>query len=647
MTDRFLGYVTERIPSSDPFKSDNALIKPIASFNSETNTFIKLTKDEQIKECPPNGKIFAPLFFADFNPFNSFNFIDFSIKQGLLKENKTFNQSDFIIDYDMHPKGVTLPHLVAYEGKLSKILRDGYLSPSELNSTIDKNAIFKHTNTSFFLIDRSEKIILGKFKYIQGTDSIESVYGKEVQVFSTTQDKIISDATNQDFLLIKDNNDLERIRDIDFMSDMQLTEWFRKKYSDTSKIDKNILSTICNFPEVQSAEDDLDSARLERIKAKAEAIIIDSEEIVQMMFNHKEYFTQLSDNIIKIEAKIEKEYREKYIEQASDEIKDNIKTLEYQRQQIEENRKSLENINKDYKEKALEAEKNLKKKAASIQKEIDEKEKLLAHINDNYETIISTLKIALPVINMPPQAKQEYTSDIDSTFQKPFVFPPEGETYTEICTKTEESFKSFTQRHACIDNETMNKLPGIKNILNSKACFLPCISWAYIIAKAIRNTSVYTLHVEHDWLHYSDFCKHGLLSIFEEAHNKPNHIYFLVLENLNITQPECGLKPLLNFINGTEPVLKGYDQSFPKNLNIFATLLSTKGENALGLRLHKEYFTKWNAFGNPANIDDNICLPDNFIKDTVIENYGYIECADLLSSETGDKTAELEVYFEY
>jgi hypothetical protein len=204
------------------------------------------------------------------------------------------------------------------------------------------------------------------------------------------------------------------------------------------------------------------------------------------------------------------------------------------------------------------------------------------------------------------------------------------------------------KRHVCFDDARLTEyLKQVKKIFSHKACFIPNVGLAYLFAKALRNTEVLIIHIEHDWLHYSDFTKHGLLSAFTEATNNSEKNYILVLDGLNITQPECGLRPLLNLINGDVPILEGCGLKFPSNLTIMATVLSTAEDNAVGLKLSPSYFSKWFAIGDPSEESDKIILPENFWDDEVIEDCGYVEPSDLSKERVNERAELLDKYLEF
>ena len=95
-------------------------------------------------------------------------------------------------------------------------------------------------------------------------------------------------------------------------------------------------------------------------------------------------------------------------------------------------------------------------------------------------------------------------------------------------------------------------------------------------------------------MHYSDFIDHGLLDIWNESFDNANIQYILVLDSLNITRPECGLKPLLDLINKKVPQLLGSKrEGFPNNLKIMATLLKNEDDGGVALELNEDFFKNW------------------------------------------------------
>jgi hypothetical protein len=115
-------------------------------------------------------------------------------------------------------------------------------------------------------------------------------------------------------------------------------------------------------------------------------------------------------------------------------------------------------------------------------------------------------------------------------------------------------------------------------------------------AEAVGNTNYIIQQVEPDWLHFSDFWKNGLGAIWHSAHNHPEILHFLFLEDINLSSPECYARPLFDVINGIRKHIPYGKTAYPENLKIFATKASTV-EPEIGLPLIEKTFEGWGAVG--------------------------------------------------
>ena len=646
MAEKYLGYITDRIPSNDESKGDNAILKVVAI--KENGSYRKLSSEEAKQYCSPNGRVFGPCFFNNQNnDFYEGIFIEFEIQLGKKKETKSFNETDYIINYTPRPKAINLPRLVTYNGKIKSIVAKGYLSPDEVNITVDKSNIFGKKNAKFFLYDSVGQQAIGIFKYQSSSDSIESNYGKNVQEFLITPERVVADKDGKSYLLFNEQqNTLARGSIIDFMTNQQLADWLKTKMKDIASIDKNTLSLICELAESHSAEDDRDASRFERLKEKSDAFELNIQTLIELICTHPKYFSQFVDNIDLIEKEVKDNFEKKYIADASETIKGNQEKI----QTLEEKILQLEDTLKTEKEKiAFELKKTkekLEKENASLTKQVEEKSNRLKTVNENYDSVVATISVLSPVLSTP--SKTVISEDNLDISKVDFPKDENARSYSQIKDEDDESFISFMKRHVCFKDEKLEEyLKQVKKVFAHKGCFIPNTAVAYLFAKALRNTEVMIMHVEHDWLHYSDFVKHGLLEAFRTANENKSKNFILVLDGLNVTQPECGLRPLLNLINGDVPILEGCGFAFPNNMTVMATLVSSSDEHAVGLKLSSAYFRKWFAVGDPAEETDRIHLPENFWVDEVGEDYGYAEPSDLPKEAIIEKSDFLEKYLNF
>lgn len=209
----------------------------------------------------------------------------------------------------------------------------------------------------------------------------------------------------------------------------------------------------------------------------------------------------------------------------------------------------------------------------------------------------------------------------------PIIFNAEGEQFSVLEENEGYGFFSLLKENLELEElseEIREQLNKTSVLFTHKACFIPSVSWAYLYAKAVRNSKLYTLHVEHDWLHYKDFVNNGLIEIMKSCDENKEVNHVLVLDSLNLTQPECGLKPFLDVIAGYSLILPIFNKTLPVNLKILATIVPFSEDNKIGLPLNKLSFSNWGQVLKP---ETKIILPSNFLEcDT---QKGFFEPNDL------------------
>lgn len=673
MSERFLGYILERKQNANPESPDHALIKIIA--RKENGIFKKLTDEQQREYCPPRGDVFAPNFFASKNnSFNAAAFVELSIRPAEQKEEQNISHpehTDYIIDYAYIPRQVSLTLLLPCS-QVSDILMDGYCNPKEIKTVVDTE-IFEHQASTFFLYDqtqvaaKSEHTLvrytaIGVFKYDSADYAVAPKTGKEVQSYTISDNQIIRGKNGVEYILPEEHQLQKNDKTIDCMTDDQLSAWFNAKIKDYIQVGGNIAKetwdTLCSFPEYESARDNVNAARLNRLKQKIETIQCNTEDIALFLWQQREYIDS------QLEETVKAEIRRQYEAEAA-----------AQRQAAQEELKQ-HHIEIDSAKKHLQG---LQYECEQLNSRCTEKQQQLNTLNGQYQTILETLRVKIALsqpgtedIRPDPKYIQQYTEgtrrhteyvqpQVETTALTIIDFPAEGTPYKEwtVDNKTLPAF--LHERYQNGNKLVISMLDSIPYYWQFKALFVPSSAWVYTLAKIFGNTAVYTLHIEYNWLHFSDFCRNGLQEALNEAYTHPEKNYMLILEGLNCTQPECGLRPLLNVIAGIEPVISGINKQLPKNIQLFATLQPTKGEHPIGLPLHPELFQKWGAIGSPKEETDRLTLPEDFLDFDPSGDgrlSGYIEpddvrsIQDAIQSENGNGGGQehltaLQPYFEY
>ena len=243
-------------------------------------------------------------------------------------------------------------------------------------------------------------------------------------------------------------------------------------------------------------------------------------------------------------------------------------------------------------------------------------------ITENYDSLLLNLRVGAKI-----NAENQSVLSVNKN-PLPFVVGCYGKSFDTIKEDGLDHFYLIERNLTRVGyNGDILRLYRSENdvLLKAKALFVPCISWAYIYAQSVGNAMVYTMHIEHDWLYYHDFCNNGLIDIWTEAINNNEKNYILAFEALNITQPECGIMPLLDVINGYRPFLERTKYGLPHNLKIFATMLPCNENEIVGLKLSKKLFKSWGTFAKPDKEEYFIHL----VLNNAEKQYGYFKPDDL------------------
>jgi hypothetical protein len=148
-----------------------------------------------------------------------------------------------------------------------------------------------------------------------------------------------------------------------------------------------------------------------------------------------------------------------------------------------------------------------------------------------------------------------------------------------------------------------------------KAIFIKDIRIALSIIKASGNSKYIIQHTEPDWLHFKNLWNNGLSTIWNSAHEYPEMPHFFVLEDVNLSSPECYARPLLDVIAGIRSKIPFAETNYPNNLIIFATKASSQNPT-IGLKLYEETFPNWGGIGFRNNFKPT---------EDVVQKYSLVE----------------------
>ncbi len=474
-----------------------------------------------------------------------------------------------------------------------------YIDLEQISLNMSKES---NLNISKFILQEWEdpRIFYGFLKKING--NIEALQNTFVHTYIVENWKdYICPLNDETTILI--NDDLgEPQSEIDCSSTSQLVNWLKEKTRNVLGLTKSNIDLIKSIINLETlSNDNLDSIRYERVK-KAAVHISEDFSFIDSFINNKD-----SELCSKFHKEID-DYKERLKKEMKEEFE---KEMTIRRQEI------LSGIENECK--------NKKKDIDSLEKEIEEKKKNIEDLNKNYDAILNTLKVSLPILE---ERKLNSNEEIQKKIQPSIYFSCEDKA---VVTDTNPAILVCMRNlKDSMSSDSLKKFfPKVQRILSTKkACFIPCINWAYIYAKAVQRSRIWVMHIEYDWLHYEDFCKKGLIEIWNYANDHQDENCVLVLDSINITQPESGLKPLLDVINDKSPVLLNTNYGYPENLKIFATVLQSGEDDLPGLKMVESSFANWDSFGDPEENETCLQLNNLFLKND--GDKSYIPIQDLI-----------------
>lgn len=594
--------------------SDNARITVIGYKNPD-GSYTALDKNKAKSIFFPEGKVFAPKFHFDREGYNVSpnSFVEFSVRTSL--KDASFKGDEYIMDYGgkIIPRTFTSIITIKYQTSLES----GFITQDELASCIDKSEL-KKLNGYFLL--RSGDYLYGLFRYDDPSDSIRPVKGKETNSYeidtNTYNENCVKINQNEYYIGNLNQFPFNQVGIIDCMDDKQIGEWFKEQLKTCAEaekllsIKKEVFQTFAST--FKETNDVIDEIRLERAKGKLDSLEFTFKEIKELLDSNSS-LTQVLNNTLK---QMKDEYQSTWasaLEASKAALNKEIESLTTQRD-------------------------TLKKDTDSIQAKYSDKENVLeVAYQDKKGKLESEIK---DLESKRKEAKAQVPQISDCIEIEPIEYGKIGSTFTKL--EEDEGYGFF---NLLKENLELDSIPEVlKNQLNkesslftNKACFIPSVSWAYLYAKAIRNSKLFIMHVEHDWLHYKDFMNNGLVTVLESCYDNEDVNHVLVFDSLNLTQPECGLQPFLDVIEGHSIIIPGIGKTLPKNLKILATIQDYHEDNRIGLPLNTNNYSAW---GRIASTNDKIIIDSDILDCN--ENIGYFEPKDLIVSKINDNSEQVD-----
>jgi len=553
----------------------------------KNDEYLKYSEEELKNQFPPAGKVFVT------KPIYSYH--TFRVEENTRKKD---NDDEYLAVFQSW-KPITFSKLIT----IPQLENTSYFPLEEIQKLCSYSGEQIEEGTYYIWV-KDENELIGPF--VKDQRRLSPKIGKEASVF-TIKSNFDLYVFDKNRLLFSSPEKLQdtfekKLLGIDCMSNDQLQEWFKDKIKNASVFDDK--STESLLTKIKASfvfvANDLDTVRLNRVLECLDQYKFTYDELKDLFNN--EGFGRFNKQIENMRTEIKNEY-EKELLKDFEELKNEKHKLENEKRNI------LTEIQKL----------NLRKE--DLRAETSEIENTCKSVEAKYDELLLSLKVNAR-INTESQSQQNV--NIMPTF---FEIGRTGNSFESIKKDDDLDQLYVIEKNLSRAGYDDNIFELYKNddavLLKAQAVFIPCISWAYIYAQSIGNARVYTMHIEHDWLHYHDFTDKGLLEIWSEAANDNESNYILVFDNINLTQPECGMMPILDVFNGYRPFLEGTKHGLLPNIKIFATIIPYCED--IGLKLSKRQFASWGTLATPDRQDYNIP-----VKLENKELYGYFRPCELV-----------------
>ena len=535
------------------------------------------------------------------------------------------------LNFNKNSETATFPIIVNINKEYLPWLSSGYMDIENLH--IDTSNL--HNGCKFYLENttNTETKLFGPFKAISSDSdyTFRPYIGKSINVYTMPATTFYDTYSFKGAAFIEyilNERLLSNYKDnieIDCSTHKQLITWLKDKFAEKISDSRNkkledINNIFNDLKKVDTSALQQDMTYFNRALSNIKLIdnYIDWEEDKYKQLAHE--LTSNSTEFNKAIAAFVAKKQEEALQQANFKIDEYTELTAEAKKEYEESRSKLEA-----------AIKNLEDKKELAQQNLDATQKQLNLLENNKQGILDTIKLQLDLglIGNGGNSKDQYNEKI-SYYQSigtcisdniNDIGIAESMFYSFVRNNTPKVYQSFR------DNLSENN----NTLLYKRAMFIPSPSWAYLYANALGKSRLLCLSVEHDWLHFKDFANHGLTTIWKDAHENPDWNYVLLLEGINITTVECGLRPLLDVIDHLRPTLADTGLPMPKNLKIFATVLSQQSE--MGTALRAERFKNWGAVGNPEeqlHVDFSNLESKNYLPPEVISK---LKCTQPINAE--------------
>lgn len=552
---KIVGYV-------DFFANSNAKLE-VLGYTDWENEFHELSEKEINEMFPPRGKIFAHNFATRF-----------------------YNTKGSVVCLSVIPNEKSGDNLDAYVWNKSEEVYEYGTKAKELKESFTANGQHNYT-----ILERNNLLNVGN-------DTFVFSYGCIYLIKANSTERLISYWKTSSFKTIISHDKMFVIESpkskeegkIDITTDEQLLDWYMKnvlknKWGEIfeQKTFRNVEPIIRNAITVSKGLDKIIvESRIKRLEHINKSLILSYEElkdlrnvnwlkesIEESISRHK---TFLLEEIGKEKAKELQEIRERYEIEV-------LTEKEHAEIEIERLRNLVSEEEMSFKVKQDEHEEYIRNKKAQsdlIDKELQTKKEAISALEESIgrlekkkDDIVEDFAVVKDVLGLSRCATENAHHTSSYTLEEIELSEINSPIYQVFIKAIENTLKANDIPHS--EAENIGKQMAYYNIL-----LVPDVAIAKVIVMSSMRCRYLVEYVNATWKSFSDLWDNGLGYMVDVANTNADMMYFLILQNINLTYLPNYMMPLIDLQRGLISVFPVTNKCFPNNLRIICTI--TKDE---------------------------------------------------------------------
>jgi hypothetical protein len=519
------------------------------------NTMEEISKEIRLRIFPPSGYIRAYRLFDEYDDLEEGDMIQLQCE---LNEKAQPNWDIYRMIGKPRKMGFVVVPIKNFINNYSHI----DLSRINIEDTDKKGTIYGLA---------SDKYIIGKFRLNDGQISCDAGH---VYMWDKGDCRLITDEGKY-YLLEQPTGES---RTLDCLTEDRLFEWFREKLRSLNPQWVQVFDEKTfwrkDIPALMQAstEPELDKNRMERLDKKFQWVQCSITQLEQIIENSDQFKKAFLSNL--------EIYKHEFLEKYYDDL-----------QQLEEEKKKKEKKYSDELDKIQRKIKEANISLTKIEKQVANNQQKLDHWNSNKDRLLVDFSILTDLIGSSRESSPPSPS-LEKEYVLEEVLPgPESVLFNrdQLINRLKYHFRLY-QLNEDMASHTFGSL------MLHRGLFVSDIKIALALARAFGQTKYIIQQVGPDWLHFRCLWKKGLGELWESAHAYPQVLHLLILQDLNLSSPECYARPLLDLLTGVRTKIPFGQSSYPSNLKILATKASTK-KPSIGLPLFQQTFVGWGHIG--------------------------------------------------